>query len=70
LQGVQAKEKIHVVEDRKLAITQAVSALLPQDVLVIAGKGHEDYMETAGKRLPWSDKNVAQHALSEVQRCA
>ena len=70
LQGVQAIEKIHVVTDRKLAIKQAVSALLPEDVLVIAGKGHENYMEIAGQRLPWSDKNVTQQTLSEVRLCA
>ncbi|MDQ7004454.1 MAG: UDP-N-acetylmuramoyl-L-alanyl-D-glutamate--2,6-diaminopimelate ligase [Ghiorsea sp.] len=67
LQGIPAQEKVYVIEDRKLAIQQAVSALLPGDVLVIAGKGHESYMDIAGERLPWSDKSVAQQALAGVQ---
>ena len=70
LAGIKHAEAIHVVEDRALAITQAVNALANQDVLVIAGKGHESYLEVAGKRLPWSDKDVAEQALAEVQLCA
>jgi UDP-N-acetylmuramoyl-L-alanyl-D-glutamate--2,6-diaminopimelate ligase len=34
------------------------------DVLLIAGKGHEDYQEVAGQRLPFSDLDHAQRALA------
>jgi len=39
---------------------------------VIAGKGHESYIENKGNRLPWSDKAEALKALAaaEVQSCA
>ncbi|HIP06397.1 MAG TPA: UDP-N-acetylmuramoyl-L-alanyl-D-glutamate--2,6-diaminopimelate ligase [Mariprofundaceae bacterium] len=70
LQGIQDKTKVQVIESREEAIKQAVSALLPEDVLVIAGKGHETYMEIKGKRVPWSDKDKAQQALREVRLCA
>ena len=70
LSGVAHPEKVCVLEDRALAIAQAVSTLANKDVLVIAGKGHESYMEMNGKRLPWSDKKIAQQALAEVRLCA
>lgn len=65
LAGVSQKAlpKVHVVEDRKMAIDQAVAQLKKKDRLVIAGKGHESYMEIKGKRLVWSDKEVALSAL-------
>jgi len=71
LAGMKRPEKIHVVEDRSQAIHQAVAALLPQDVLVIAGKGHEPYMEVQGQRIPWSDQEEVCKALAirEAQAC-
>ncbi len=45
-----------VVEpERALAIKRALALAAPQDVVLIAGKGHEDYQEVAGQRLPFSD---------------
>lgn len=51
--------------DRRRAISEAVHALHRGDVLVIAGKGHESYMEVAGERTPWSDAEIAIFALRE-----
>jgi len=51
--------EIHLQLDREMAIAEAIDALQPGDTLVIAGKGHEDYMEIAGRRMPWSDREVA-----------
>ena len=36
------------------------------DVVLIAGKGHENYQEIAGERLPFSDVAVAQQARCEA----
>jgi len=67
LQGMgNAKEKVHVVHDRAEAIAQAVASLACGDVLVIAGKGHEPYMEIQGEKLPWSDKEQALKAMKKV----
>lgn len=52
-----------VEEDRASAIGRAVMLARPQDVVLIAGKGHEPYQEIAGVRLPFSDIDVAQLAL-------
>lgn len=73
LKGITgSREKVHLYEDRATAIEQAVCTLGLEDVLVIAGKGHESYMEIKGKYLPWGDKASAIKALQkrEVKKCA
>ena len=73
LQGMNPeKANIHVCHNRETAIYEAVAALHLNDVLVIAGKGHELYMEIHGERLPWSDKATALAAIQakEVRACA
>ena len=55
----------HEVEpDRAKAIAGAISSAQPGDVVLIAGKGHENYQEIAGKRLPFSDVAVATQAIA------
>ncbi len=49
--------------DRKIAIQTAINAAGPNDLVVIAGKGHEDYQEINGKRIFFSDEQVAKEAL-------
>ncbi|MDY7026442.1 MAG: UDP-N-acetylmuramoyl-L-alanyl-D-glutamate--2,6-diaminopimelate ligase [Pseudomonadota bacterium] len=60
--GVATPELVTIEYDRETAIRQATAALLPSDVLVIAGKGHEAYQEIDGVRHAYSDaqalKNV------------
>ncbi len=50
--------------DRARAIAKIVAEAAASDVVLIAGKGHEDYQEIAGRRLPFSDAAVAQAALT------
>jgi UDP-N-acetylmuramoyl-L-alanyl-D-glutamate--2,6-diaminopimelate ligase len=50
--------------DRRRAIERAVREAAPEDVVLIAGKGHESTQEIQGKRLPFSDQAVAQTALA------
>ena len=50
--------------DRRRAIEAAVLEAAPEDIVLIAGKGHESYQETAGKREPFSDQAVARAALA------
>ena len=58
----------HVIEDRASAIFHAIAQAHAGDVVLIAGKGHEQYQEIHGERLPFSDLDVAQRALSESHR--
>ncbi|MFN2643906.1 MAG: UDP-N-acetylmuramoyl-L-alanyl-D-glutamate--2,6-diaminopimelate ligase [Burkholderiales bacterium] len=50
--------------DRARAIERAVLEAAPEDVVLVAGKGHENYQEIAGKRLAFSDQAVARAALA------
>ena len=54
------------VENRADAIKQAIKTAKKGDVVLIAGKGHEDYQEIAGVKYPFSDMQVAQEALQEM----
>jgi len=58
----------HVIEDRASAIFYAIEQAHPGDVVLIAGKGHEQYQEMHGEKLPFSDLDVAQRALSDTHR--
>ena len=49
--------------DRQKAIEQAISMASNQDLVVIAGKGHEDYQEINGERHYFSDASVAKQAM-------
>jgi UDP-N-acetylmuramoyl-L-alanyl-D-glutamate--2,6-diaminopimelate ligase len=67
--GVQGKHEI--IEDRAHAIARAVSMAQAVDTVLIAGKGHEDYQEINGVKLPFSDSEVVRRALSVwVPTCA
>jgi UDP-N-acetylmuramoyl-L-alanyl-D-glutamate--2,6-diaminopimelate ligase len=62
LEGVQG-EAVRTEPDRARAIFEAVGAAKAKDIVLIAGKGHEDYQEVAGQKLHFSDVEVAQKAL-------
>ena len=64
LAGLRDPAAIQVTPDRAQAITNAVCAAAPQDVVLVAGKGHETYQEMRGNRLPFSDIEQAQQALA------
>jgi UDP-N-acetylmuramyl-tripeptide synthetase len=53
-----------VIVDRRAAIAHAVAQANARDVVLIAGKGHEDYQEIAGVKQPFSDVVEAQAALA------
>ncbi len=63
LLGLCGHPALSVEPERALAIAQALAQAAPEDVLLIAGKGHEDYQEVAGRRLPFSDAQQVRLAL-------
>ena len=64
LAGLSDRAAAQVLPDRAEAIVRAVTRANPQDVVLIAGKGHEDYQEIQGVRRPFSDVSHAAVALA------
>ena len=63
LLGTIAGTTVRAEPDRAAAIALALAVASADDVVLIAGKGHEDYQETAGERRPFSDMEQARMAL-------
>jgi UDP-N-acetylmuramoyl-L-alanyl-D-glutamate--2,6-diaminopimelate ligase len=55
---------VAVIENRAEAIATAVAEAAPGDVVLLAGKGHEDHQEIAGVKRPFSDLVEARAALT------
>ncbi|MBR7799617.1 UDP-N-acetylmuramoyl-L-alanyl-D-glutamate--2,6-diaminopimelate ligase [Undibacterium fentianense] len=64
VQGMDGE--VHTIEDRASAILYAVKHAQINDVILIAGKGHEAYQEINGKKWPFSDEEHALLALATV----
>jgi UDP-N-acetylmuramoyl-L-alanyl-D-glutamate--2,6-diaminopimelate ligase len=64
--GVRAVDRLVVEPDRAAAIAAAIAAAEPDDVVVIAGKGHETGQEIAGAVHPFDDRTVALDALGRL----
>jgi UDP-N-acetylmuramoyl-L-alanyl-D-glutamate--2,6-diaminopimelate ligase len=65
--GIEMSGRIAVIEDRRAAIAHALRTADARDVILIAGKGHEDYQDVAGVKHPFSDVAEAQAGL-ELRR--
>ena len=59
--------ELEVELDRRTAIERVLEQARPGDVVVIAGKGHEQGQEIAGRKLPFDDREVARDALRRLK---
>jgi UDP-N-acetylmuramoyl-L-alanyl-D-glutamate--2,6-diaminopimelate ligase len=59
------KQNAISIENRADAIAHAIKNTQAGDVILVAGKGHENYQEIAGVKYPFSDIEKAQHSLRE-----
>ncbi len=67
LKGLVGKENVTACPDRKLAIKLALDALEPNEVLLILGKGDEEYQEIKGAKYPFDDREVVRELLRSRQ---
>ena len=56
------------VTDRKQAIKAACQMAGPNDIILIAGKGHENYQEIKGERFDFDDYKIVQEYLKQLQK--
>lgn len=64
MDGFVAPEAVQVVADRAAAIAQAVAAAKADDIVLVAGKGHENYQLVGDQRLPFSDVDEVSKVLA------
>jgi UDP-N-acetylmuramoyl-L-alanyl-D-glutamate--2,6-diaminopimelate ligase len=64
LLGLSHAKCVQVQADRSKAISETITAAAANDVVLIAGKGHEDYQEISGVKHPFSDVEHARIALA------
>ena len=60
LSGIENREKVAVIPDRREAIFRALSEKEEDDIVLIAGKGHENYQIIGDKKLEFSDREVVE----------
>lgn len=65
LSGIRTPSAVTVIRDRAAAINYAVENAAPGDVVLVAGKGHENYQDIDGVRHIFSDVNHARLALQD-----
>jgi len=61
--GFEQPKRAQRISDRGQAIDATIDAAAPDDVVLVAGKGHEDYQQVGEQRLPFSDRARVQQAL-------
>ena len=62
------KKKVITVTDRKEAIKTAVSLAEQEDIILIAGKGHEKYQEIKGVKYPFDDKEILMEVFELLEK--
>ncbi len=68
LSGIPADRQVEVEHNRAEAIRGAIARAGKNDMVVIAGKGHETYQDIDGRKWPFSDLTQARQALEERQK--
>ena len=63
--GLDLDYPVVMIEDRRAAIGHALLEAAPEDVVLLAGKGHEDYQEVQGLKRPFLDSAVASEWLAQ-----
>jgi len=64
--GLSGCRQVRECADRAEAIRRAIADARTGDTVVVAGKGHEDYQETAGRRTPFSDRTLVAQLMQEA----
>jgi UDP-N-acetylmuramoyl-L-alanyl-D-glutamate--2,6-diaminopimelate ligase len=56
----------HIIRDRRNAIATAIQGAAEGDIVLIAGKGHEDYQQVGDERRPYSDRDIVRELTGEA----
>ncbi|MCX6287497.1 MAG: UDP-N-acetylmuramoyl-L-alanyl-D-glutamate--2,6-diaminopimelate ligase [Bacteroidetes bacterium] len=69
MKGIEASDarKVLVIADRRQAIKTAVTLAGENDIILVAGKGHETYQEIKGVKYPFDDREIVKELFSIKQ---
>ena len=68
LMGIKKREKIIIEMDRFKAINESIKFANKEDIVLIAGKGHEDYQILKDKVINFDDREIAYKLLKEKSK--
>ena len=68
LMGIKKREKIIIEIDRFKAINESIRFANKEDIVLIAGKGHEDYQILKDKVINFDDRKIAYELLKEKSK--
>jgi len=68
--NVHPNVEYHLIADRREAIVAAVRLARAGDIVLIAGKGHEDYQILGTHKIHFDDREVAREAIQQLRNCA
>lgn len=63
----KTKGQYEIIEDRKEAMKKAISMANKNDIVIIAGKGHETYQEINGEKYPFDEKEIIGSIIKEIE---
>ena len=66
--GIKKREKITIEIDRFKAINESIKFANKEDIVLIAGKGHEDYQILKDKVINFDDREIAYKLLKEKSK--
>lgn len=68
LPGIDASRSVQKIVDRKMAIEETLNQADSRDIILIAGKGHENYQQIGQVKRPFSDQDIVRNALKIYSR--
>ena len=65
--GFSSQDRVKIQSDREKAIQEAIAAANPQDMILVAGKGHETTQESMGLKQHFSDSEIVAKYLDPIK---
>jgi len=63
MSGIDSSRSYEIIEDRRMAIESAVKYASAEDIIILAGKGHEKYEIDQSGKHEFDEKNIALEAI-------